>query len=257
MTSIPRKLNYYLQILPLINFVPNWPLIICCYLFPHHHYRLRLQTGQIFEIDHYLSALAIKEVFLDRDYFPQTQSARVIIDIGANIGTCSVFMSQTFPLARVYSFEPDKKTFELLKTNLWLNRCLNVLTVNRGVSHKKGSANFYSCQASGNSSLNPISSHYPITKTRVQLTTLPDIIKKYRLPQIDILKIDAEGAEFDILLNQPYLPFKKIKEIILEYHDLLTLHRHEEIVTKLHQLGYKIIIRPHPLEDGVGIIHAF
>ena len=97
MKTIPRTLNYYAQIFYLTDCVSNWPSIVLSRFFPFRNYRLRLRTGQIFEINHFLSALTIKEVFFDNDYRPNAKNAQTIVDIGANIGTCSVFMSSIFP----------------------------------------------------------------------------------------------------------------------------------------------------------------
>ncbi len=257
MKAIPRTLNYYQQIFYLADCVSNWPLIILSRFFPHINYRLRLRTGPVFEINHFLSALTIKEVFYDHDYQPKAKSAKTVIDIGANIGTCTVYLSGLFPKAKIYSLEPDPKTFQLLKTNKELNHCTNVTLISQAVSNRRGSTTFYSCQANGLSSLSKTRLPYQVTKTRVELTTIPDLMRQYRLGQIDILKIDAEGAEFDILLKTPRFPYPLIKEIILEYHDRPTAHHHEEIVSRLHQAGYKIITSPHPLEVGIGIIHAY
>lgn len=164
-------------------------------------------------------------------------------------------MAQTFPQAQIYAYEPDKRTFDLLKSNLNLNQAANILSVRLGVANKTGSRFFYSHPASGLSSLNQ--TRPGMQKTRVQLTTLPRILKDQQIKQVDILKIDAEGAEFNILLPCTKSTFKKIKEIIVEYHDSLTPHHHSELVTKLHQQGYKILIRPHHLEPDIGIIQAF
>lgn len=257
MKTIPRTLNYYAQIFYLIECVANWPLIVASRFFPYIKYHLHLRTGQVFEINHFLSALTLKEVFYDGDYHPKADKANVIVDIGANIGTCTIYMSFLFPNAKIYSLEPDPNTFKLLKTNVRLNRRPNIVLINQAVSNKSGHTTFYSCQANGLSSLSKTRLPYKVTKTRVTLTSLPDFMETSHIRQIDILKIDAEGAEFDILLKTPKFPFQSIKEIILEYHDQLTPHHHEELVDKLHQVGYKLITRPHPLEEGIGIIHAY
>ena len=257
MKTIPRTLNYYAQIFYLIECISNWPLIVISRFLPFFDYQLHLRTGQTFKINHFLSALTLKEVFYDGDYNPKTKNAKTIIDIGANIGTCTIFMSYMFPKAKIYSFEPDSSTFKLLKTNIELNHRPNITLINQAVSNKSGHTAFYSCQASGLSSLSKTLLPYKVNKTNVALTTIPDLMMKYDIKNIDILKIDAEGAEFDILLKTPHFPFKPIKEIILEYHDRLTSHHHEELVEKLHQVGYKLITRPHPLEEGIGIIQAY
>lgn len=257
MKTLPRTLNYYLQIFYLTECLSNWPLVIVSRFLPFWNYRLHLKDGPIFEINHFLNSLVIKEVFFDHDYRPMTKDVQNVVDIGANIGTCTIYMSMRFPQAQIYSLEPDPRTFKLLKTNLDLNKRQNVTIINQAVSNKSGKTSFYSCQANGLSSLNKTNLPYKVTKTQVSLISLPEFMRKYHLKQIDILKIDAEGAEFDILLKTPRFPFKLIREIILEYHDKLTNHHHEEIVAKLHKVGYKLITRPHPLEEGIGIIQAY
>lgn len=95
-----------------------------------------------------------------------------------------------------------------------------------------------------------------INTTKVRLINLSEILNMNKINHVDFLKIDAEGAEFDILLNSPNRVFYKIKEIVLEYHDHLTVHHHNEIIKKLQQHGYQIVIRPHPFEKDIGIIQA-
>jgi hypothetical protein len=55
-------------------------------------------------------------------------------------------------------------------------------------------------------------------KISVDCLTLEDIFKKHRLKKLDLLKLDCEGAEYEILYETPAEILAKIKEIRLEYH---------------------------------------
>jgi FkbM family methyltransferase len=65
----------------------------------------------------------------------------VFIDIGANVGTYSVGLSELF--RRVIAFEPHPVAFKLLEANVALNDITNVSCVNMAVSDKSGQANLH------------------------------------------------------------------------------------------------------------------
>src|SRR5580698_6192133 len=91
----------------------------------------RLPVGSIISADigRNLPALALRaatvdvsvfeQVFIDRQYdFDVTFSPSIIIDGGAHIGCASVFLALKFPLAVIYSIEPEARNFALLRQNL-------------------------------------------------------------------------------------------------------------------------------------------
>jgi len=83
-------------------------------------------------------------------------------------------------------------------------------------------------------------------------------MKQNRIKRIDLLKIDAEGAEYDILLGLKDL--SPIGSIILEYHDYLDHgHTFREIMEKLSANGFKVKVggpRLHRLLLRTGYIVA-
>ena len=54
----------------------------------------------------------------------------------------------------------------------------------------------------------------------VHCTTLAEILETNRLEQVDLLKMDIEGAEYEFLYAAPPACFERIREIRMEYHDL-------------------------------------
>jgi FkbM family methyltransferase len=251
---IVRKIRYLVQIVPLVKNVTNWYQIPLQLLFSSRQIILKLKTGERFKIGHYLDALTIKEIYIDKDYKVSFKNPKTIIDIGANIGTFSVLQAKLNPRTNIFSFEPSLKTFKLLLENIKLNHVKNVKTYKLGVADSVGTRTFYSHPASGLSSLNK--KRGGMVKNKIKTTTLSDIFKNNKITKCDLLKMDCEGAEYEILFNTPTRIFKKIDKMVIEYHDMLTEYTHKELKDFLKQKGYKVKLVAHELETDIGIIFA-
>ncbi|MEK6968714.1 MAG: FkbM family methyltransferase [Nanoarchaeota archaeon] len=182
----------------------------------------------------------------------------IVIEIGGNIGAFAVRAASSANKGKVYTFEPDKNNFKMLVSNVALNYLNNVTAFNIAVSNKKGYADFHlSEKNSASHSLYGSNGH---KKTKVKTTTLKEIVEKHNIPRIDYLKIDAEGAEYEIILNAPDSIWKKIDKIALEYHDHLSHgHTYKELVNFLTSKGFKVRIAGNPLLRSItkiGIIKA-
>ena len=116
----------------------------------------------------------------------------VAIDVGANIGNHSVFFSKFFK--KVYSFEPNPKTFKLLEINSKLSN--NIYVKKMGLSNKEVISNLLENKSNiGGSKLTNKKSEKTID---IKLTTLDqeiNIIKE----KINLLKIDVEGHELEVI----------------------------------------------------------
>lgn len=125
---------------------------------------------------------------------------KLIIDIGAHVGTFSLFALKAFPNATVFSFEPSSKNFAYLKKNIEQNgfsdRCK---TFNVAVAGERGirTLNLATGGDNGHNSLFIHSDDMYSGTENVECITLDDILKN--VPQCDFLKVDAEGAEGEIL----------------------------------------------------------
>ena len=234
--------------------ITNWYEVMFLFFNPGRNVILVLRTGNKFKIGHYLDALTIKEIFIDREYNIKLDNPKTIIDIGANIGTFSVLIAQKYPRSKIYSYEPAKETFKLLKYNLKLNSTFNVTANKLGVSKKSGSAIFYTYPASGLSSLS--NKRKGAVREKVKLTTLGEIFKTENLRSLDLIKMDTEGAEYEILMNAPDNVLFKVKNIVLEYHDSLTEYKHKDIIKLLKSKNFNIKVKRHSIENDIGIIYA-
>jgi len=162
--------------------------------------------------------------------------ALTIIDIGAHIGTFAVVMGKRYPNATIYAFEPFIENFKLLTKNIQDSKITNVRAQMKAIAGKRGEVNL-------NISSSNTGAHSIIFQqdglTSVEAIPLSDVFATYNISTCDFLKVDCEGAEYDILLSTPGDVLNKIQTIVMEYHNS-DKHNQSEIVTYLKGHGFKI-----------------
>ena len=151
-------------------------------------------------------------------WLPITEKPKIILDIGANIGIAARFFHFHFPSAQIHLFDPIKSNLEVLKKNI--QGIDNCVLHEFGLASEDGEIkfamtteekNYGSFSAFGNSS-NQLQSEMGSVKA-VNRT-----LKENNINEIDILKIDTEGAEFDILTSFDKHLLAKTKWIVGELH---------------------------------------
>lgn len=125
------------------------------------------------------------------------RSLKTVLDVGANVGQTTRMIKRRFPDAEVQAFEPVRSTCETLQHNV---RDLDGVTVHRlAFSDRAGSAVI---TADANSQLNHLVSgaveESPGTE-RVDTDTLDAFCARRQIDRIDLLKVDAEGADLQVL----------------------------------------------------------
>ncbi len=132
-----------------------------------------------------------------------SKESPVIFDLGANVGQTTERYLEHWPAARLISFEPGDAAFRELTNRFRGNS--QVRTEKLAVAETDGQATYYVNQGSTTNSLLPISDqshHYMaprktrnISQTAVPTVSLDSYCQKQNLTQIDILKMDIQGAE--------------------------------------------------------------
>jgi FkbM family methyltransferase len=74
-------------------------------------------------------------------------------------------------------------------------------------------------------------------KYEVDLVTISELMETYSINQFELIKIDTEGAEYDILEN---LPYKCTKQLSVEFHDFLDLTPIKDVELYHKQLSEKL-----------------
>jgi FkbM family methyltransferase len=125
----------------------------------------------------------------------------IVLDIGAHIGVYTLFMAHLLDpkLGRVYAFEPNPDTFPLLKHHVHTNNLTHVFPVNVALGSLVADAEFF-IAPSNNSSMS--SMHRRLEGSRcatVKVSTLERFCCDTGIQRIDFIKMDAEGAEPEIM----------------------------------------------------------
>ena len=171
-----------------------------------------------------------------------------VVDVGANVGYYTLLAARLVgPRGTVYAFEPSPGNFALLSQNVAANGYKNVVLIPKAVSDRSGTAALHIDRASsGGHSLSAFRGG--LDCVAVETVSLDDYFSTER-PTIDLVKMDAEGAEVSILAGMGRL---------LARHPDLTLlteffprairgcgHSPEDYVRQLSALGFRI----HPIDE--------
>jgi FkbM family methyltransferase len=206
---------------------------------------LRLRNG--LRIESAPGALIVplyKEIWYRDDYRlradPLPRGATVI-DIGANIGMFALYAAAEWGAARVYAYEPFADSFALLRRNAERNRMDAIIPVPLAIAGQAGSRALHMQGRHGVHSLFGDSG----AAVHIDCITLADAFARDRIERCDFLKLDCEGAEYEILLATPAEIFGRIGRVALEYHDWMTAHHHDELRALLEQHGFTVASRDH------------
>lgn len=152
------------------------------------------------------------------------------IDIGANIGNHSLYFSDMF--RKIYSFEPNKRTFKLLELNAEL--APNVVCFNVGISDKDCEALLNVDRANAGGSA--ISAQATATTHAIALRRLEPFIDP--ADDIALIKIDVEGHEFLALTGSAEVIRKHKPIILFEQHRDEFSGGSTKTIDLLRDLGY-------------------
>lgn len=197
------------------------------------------------------------ELFLDHQYrycdAVIKEAKHAVIDIGGHLGFFSLYASLLNPTVPIYAFEPHNGNFALLKENLKNNRVKNVIPKNLAVSNTVGEVELLISREDLNHSI--VHAIEPTDQVqKVQSITLEKIFDRQHLGQVDLLKIDCEGAEFAIIEDSPQSIFDRVSHIFLEYHDWVPNGDHRRLKKFLEACGYKVEKYPNAKMKELGFL---
>jgi FkbM family methyltransferase len=148
-----------------------------------------------------------------------------IFDVGANEGESTLEALKNFPKARVLSFEPHPTTFATLTAKVGRNPRFQGFNLALGTDI--GEVEMIEYDDSTTNSLkrnNPYSTRFNTSgrSIRIQETTLDTFCSERSIDNIDLLKIEAEGADVAVLQgNSLMLQKRAVKFVLVEFNDLL------------------------------------
>lgn len=172
-------------------------------------------------------------VFIKKEYGNIAKDS-TILDLGANIGTFSVYASIA-GAKKIHAYEPNTEAYDLLCKNIELNNLLNIV-----IPHKKAISSISYTQVKFPAEASPQNKiiegdeceEYELVNT----INLKDIVGENNLDIVDLLKLDCQGIEYDIINNIDLETISRICSIKMEYHNA----KEDKIITKLESLGFNL-----------------
>jgi FkbM family methyltransferase len=148
-------------------------------------------------------AIVPKEI-LDDDYKLTAIDFRpgdVVVDIGANIGIVALYLAKKYPDIRIVAIEPVPTTFRHLRENIELNGVRNITALNCAVTDDGRDLRMivnpgHSGGSTGHLRNMKQPGHFNL---KVKSRTLDGIFAEFVPNRCRLLKIDCEGAEYEIL----------------------------------------------------------
>lgn len=250
---------------------------------------------EIAHLNEYETRYLYREIFEEQTYLKnniQLQDGDVVIDIGANIGMFSLFVTSRCKDAKLFSFEPSPVTFDILKTNLEVH-APNAVPCNCGVSgenttaeftfypHSSVFSGFHADDSRDEQAIRTVIENAIKEKGLLQdetsikeyarqlmesrllkqtytceLKTLSTIFKGYGIDRVNLLKVDAEKCEWEILMGIDPGDWDKIKQIVIEVHDSVG-ELYKKVRGLLEEKGFQLEVVEEKLLEGSGLFNIY
>ena len=159
----------------------------------------------------------------------------VVIEVGANIGAHTLYLSKLVGNGYVFAFEPQRLVFQNLCANLALNSISNVYAYQEAISDENGSILIPECDFTKNNNFGGINIENTKNGTTVNRQKLDNFLNK--IDRLKLLKIDVEGMEI--------LVIKGAKELIDKFRPIIYIENDrqehsKELIELLWSLDYKM-----------------
>jgi len=190
--------------------------------------------------------------FKDQKVLINSENELVVFDVGAHYGETALKYNQLFENAMIYSFEPYKESYCILKKNV--EPYMNIKVFNTALGDKNDKVKFHINKFSGTNSILP--THHLGSKIwgeelldtleviNVESVTIDDFMERNGIQKIDILKIDTQGTEYDVIKGASNSISKgAIKTIYMEIITMPTYQdqKHfDEILQFLRIKGFRL-----------------
>jgi FkbM family methyltransferase len=168
----------------------------------------------------------------------------VVVDVGAHLGRHTIIASKRVgQKGKIVAIEAHPGNFEMLNRNIKLNRLTNVISLNNAVYSDKMKVKLYMPDEE--------SGHYSTMTERreqtrkkfveVNANTLDNLLQQNGIDEVNWIKIDVEGAEYEVLKGATNI-LSKSKDIalLIEIHNLGDTNFYEPILKLLGSYGFRV-----------------
>ncbi len=196
-------------------------------------------------------------------YLEYLREGMTVFDVGANVGELTLLFSRFVADGGVHAFEASSAAFKRLQLVCDASQRRNVVLNHLALSDKIGSIRLHiyddALSSFNSQAARPLKNYgldfEPIGIEETPATTVDDYCESKKIELIDLLKIDVEGAEFQVMQGaRQMLKSKRIRCLTFEFGQTTfdMGNSPEEIETFLKEMGYKIrsIVKGDPIFPG-------
>ena len=166
--------------------------------------------------------LVAKESLLSGEYDSiELDAPKVIIDLGANIGTSALALNRRYPESKIYAVEMENENFQLLTENV--SAYENIIPIHAAIAGTSGIRKIFD-RGTGpwGYTITDTTNETSELSEQIQAISLDELVEKYAIDKINLLKIDIEGAEKEIFETEnKWLTITDV--IIAELHDRIVM----------------------------------
>src|SRR5438552_15585442 len=153
-------------------------------------------------------------------YVPPALRPKIILDIGSNIGASIIYFHRQFPDANIFGFEPHPDTFRVLQKNVANLHVITVFNYGLGATHQRIAVRAEKVNFGAFTTRCSIRDRgYPAAPVECEVRRLDDVWRTIGVAQVDLIKIDCEGAEADVFSTLPDEILNQCQWIVGEFHD--------------------------------------
>lgn len=193
------------------------------------------------------------EIFEENTYLENFEN-KIVIDVGSSNADSAIYFA-TKGAAKIYSLEPMIESYDLGRYNIQINQLEDkIFLINAALSANTGNIEIaISSQNPNANSIKPTESVLKLginfdKKRVVESISIGDFLIQNSITQVDILKMDCEGCEYEVFKNIEDSTISEINNIILEYHDGIKF-----LADTLIKKGFGL---KYDNQDGLGILKA-
>lgn len=205
------------------------------------------------------------EVFLHGIYAVRLPRVPVVVDVGMNVGTASLYLAKTLG-AVVHGYEPFAETFERAQENVRANPALapRIHAHRAAVGGTARPGRFVFCPDSpGDCGAVPIPEEYrrgrPVREEEVEIVSIVDVLREVAPagPGGVLLKIDCEGMEYEIVeaLQYDARALASVDAVMVEWHRRAAQGSPKRLAHRLEEMGFAVFGRTAG-EGDAGMLHA-
>lgn len=191
-------------------------------------------------------ARIIREIYIEKPYLRNPRKDMLVLDIGGYIGDFSIFAAK-YHEANVIVLEPTEENYSLLEKNIQLNNLGHrIQPVFAGLGLTNGIAELNVSvdeEEEVHASTQMVFDHYyeNAAKRMIKAMTLERLFEEHELQRVHLLKLDIEGAEFDVLETAPREILERIDRIVFEWHPIDNFEsRLEGVEQRLRSLHFQV-----------------